>query len=123
MRRERVDQTADRRFVRQRDAEMNRLGAAIDRERRKVLDVDVAGDARVVLDVEPDEREPRAGLREAVERAAKFAARIAPRRAKRDNGELRGIGERSGERFAIVAGGRQDVHAGSEVTSPAYASR
>ena len=58
--------------------------AVEDGERRKILDVDVAADLVVVLDIEPDELRVAPRGRNALERFAEFAARVAPGRAQRD---------------------------------------
>jgi hypothetical protein len=49
-----------------------------DRERRKILDIDVARDGAVILNVEPDEGHIRPEFREALEHDSEFPAGPAP---------------------------------------------
>ena len=78
---ERIDQTADRRSMRQRNPEVQRDVTPKDRKRGEILDVDIACDVCIVFDVEPDERDVGATRCEALIVGAKRVARLAPRRA------------------------------------------
>src|SRR5438552_18873789 len=63
---------------------MQQACAAINRERREVLDVDVPADLAVVLDIEPKEVHLRPRLRDPFKGGSELIARIAPGGAKSD---------------------------------------
>jgi len=85
-------------LLRQRHAEMHGRRAAIEGERREVLDVHVAAHRAVVLDVEPGERRARARGGDPLERRAELAARVAPGGAERHDDKTIRAGERGGQR-------------------------
>src|SRR5208282_4816835 len=105
-----VDQAGDGSFHGQRDAVVEQRLAAVDRQGRKVLDVDVAADLAVVFDVEPDENQVRARLRDSFQRRAEFGAGVAPGRAQGDDGRRGAFRPAPYLRCGIVTLRRYDGH-------------
>src|SRR6266446_9752486 len=83
---------------------MQQACAAINRERREVLDVDVPADLAVVLDIEPKEVHLRPRLRDPFKGGSELIARIAPGGAKSDDQGHGAPGEVRLESTRVISG-------------------
>jgi len=84
--------------------------AAIDRQRRKILNVDISAYVAVVLDVQPCEDDVRSPFGNPLEARPELVAAIAPCGAERYDDERRALGPVRQQFAHLVGGGRQDPH-------------